>query len=57
MKETKTPRYAGHRYPPEIIAHTVRLYFRFARSYRDVEELLAERGVMCWPFTLSVAIR
>ncbi len=30
----------------EIIAHAVWLYFRFALSYRDVEELLAERGVI-----------
>lgn len=40
------PDYKGHRYPPEIIAHAVWLYFRFALSYRDVEELLAERGVV-----------
>jgi len=46
MKETKMPNYAGHRFPPEIIAHAVWLYFRFALSYRDVEELLAERGVI-----------
>ncbi len=46
MKDMKMPRYAGHRFPPEIIAHTVWLYFRFALSYRDVEELLAERGVI-----------
>ncbi len=46
MKATKTPSYAGHRFPPEIIAHTVWLYFRFALSCRDVEELLAERGVV-----------
>jgi putative transposase len=37
--------YRGHRYPPEIIAHAVWLYFRFSLSLRDVEELLAERGV------------
>ena len=37
--------YKGHRFPPEIISHGVGLYFRFALSYRDVEELLAERGV------------
>ncbi len=37
--------YKRHRFPPEIIAHAVWLYFRFALSYRDVEELLAERGV------------
>ncbi len=35
-----------HRFPPEIIAHAVWLYFRFALSYRDVEELLAERGIV-----------
>ena len=37
--------YRGHRYPAEVIAHAVWLYFRFALSYRDVEELLAERGI------------
>jgi putative transposase len=46
MNETKTPNYTDYRFPPEIIAHTVWLYFRFALSYRDVEELLAERGVV-----------
>jgi len=37
--------YRGHRVPAEAIAHAVRLYRRFARSFRDVEALLAERGV------------
>lgn len=37
--------YKGHRYPAEIISHCVWLYFRFALSYRDVEEMKAERGV------------
>jgi transposase-like protein len=37
--------YRGHRFPAEVIAPAVRLYLRFALSYRDVEELLAERGV------------
>ena len=37
--------YRGYRFPAEVIAHAVRLYLRFALSYRDVEELLAERGV------------
>jgi len=47
MKDTESrPSYARHRFPPEIIAHAVWLYFRFALSYRDVEELLAERGVV-----------
>ena len=47
MKEPScAPSYKRHRFPPEIIAHAVWLYFRFALSYRDVEELLAERGVI-----------
>jgi len=40
------PIYKRHRFPPAIIGHAVWLYFRFALSYRDVEELLAERGVI-----------
>ncbi len=35
----------GHRFPPEIIRHAVWLYLRFTLSFRDVEELLAERGL------------
>ncbi len=42
----RVPSYQRHRFPPEIIAHAVWLYFRFALRYRDVEELLAERGVL-----------
>ena len=37
--------YARHRFPSEIIQHAVWLYFRFPLSYRDVEDLLAERGI------------
>jgi putative transposase len=37
--------YQRHRYPTAIIAHAVWLYFRFSLSYRDVEELLAARGI------------
>src|SRR5918997_2335386 len=37
--------YARHRFPPEIIQHAVWLYVRFTLSFRDVEELLAERGL------------
>jgi transposase-like protein len=36
---------AGFRYPPEVIMLAVRWYLRFGLSYRDVEELLAERGI------------
>jgi hypothetical protein len=37
--------YRRHQFPPEIIRQTVWLYLRFTLSYRDVEELLAERGL------------
>src|SRR5258706_10529263 len=37
--------YRRHRFPAEIISHCVWLYFRFALSFRDVEEMLAMRGV------------
>ena len=44
MAERPNP-YRGHRFPAEVIAHAIRLYLRFALSFQDVEELLAERGV------------
>src|SRR5436189_671446 len=34
-----------HRFPPPVIQHAIWLYLRFTLSYRDVEELLAERGL------------
>src|SRR3954470_5917411 len=39
-------RYAGHRFPPEIISYAVWLYFRFPLSLRMVEEMLAARGIV-----------
>ncbi|CAL9327788.1 IS6 family transposase ISRH1 [Streptomyces sp. enrichment culture] len=41
-----SPSYKGHRYPVEVIAHCVWLYFRFPLSFREVEELMLERGVL-----------
>ena len=41
-----TDSYKNHRFPPEIISHAVWLYHRFSLSFREVEELLAERGVI-----------
>ncbi len=38
------PDYTGFRFPPEIISHAVWLYFRFSLSFRDVEELMAQRA-------------
>ncbi|MFF4181279.1 IS6 family transposase [Streptomyces sp. NPDC001750] len=40
------PSYKGHRYPVEVISHCVWLYFRFPLSYREVEELMLQRGVI-----------
>ena len=37
--------YHGYRFPPDIISHAVRLYHRFCLSFRDAEDLLAQRGV------------
>ena len=39
-------RYSGYRFPPEIISHGVWLYHRFTLSFRDVEEILAKRGIL-----------
>jgi putative transposase len=41
-----SPSYKRQRYPAEIIAHCVWLYFRFPLSYREVEELMLQRGVI-----------
>jgi putative transposase len=43
--ESASPSYKGHRYPVEVIAHGVWLYFRFPLSYREVEEMMLQRGV------------
>ena len=44
MKRTESL-YKRHRFPPEIIQHSVWLYYRFNLSARDIEDLLAERGI------------
>ena len=44
MKKSTTL-YKGHRFPPEIIQYVVWLYHRFSLSHRDIEDLLAERGI------------
>jgi putative transposase len=54
MKKTKSLCH-GHRFPAVVISCAVRWYFRFSLSFRDIEELLLERGVVvtyetirCW---------
>ena len=53
--EVERSAFAGFRFPPEVITVAVRWYLRYGLSYRDVEELLAERGVevdqVMQPFT------
>ena len=44
MKSTRSL-YHGHQYPREIISHAVWLYYRLGVSLRDVEDVLAKRGV------------
>jgi transposase-like protein len=38
--------HSGYRFPPEIIQQAIWLYMRFTLSFRDVEDLLAERGIV-----------
>jgi putative transposase len=45
IRLARDPLYRGYRFPAEIISHAVGLSYRFALSHRDVEGLLAERGV------------
>src|SRR5215218_3706487 len=55
--------YSGYRFPPDIIQRAVSMYLRFTLSFRDVEELLAERGIAVtyesvrrWVLTFGPAI-
>ena len=55
--------YSGYRFPPDIIQRAVWMYLRFTLSFRDVEELLAERGIVvtyerirCWVLTFGPVI-
>jgi putative transposase len=43
---TKKISYQRHRFPSEIVSHAIWLYHRFCLSFREVEELLAERGIL-----------
>ena len=43
--KTNTSSYQRHRFPSEIISHAIWLYHRYCLSFREVEELLAERGI------------
>jgi len=63
QRALKSLSFKRHRFPPEIICHAVWLYFRFTMSLRDVEDLLAERGidvtyetVRCWANKFGTAI-
>ena len=43
--KTRRSRYVRHSFPPEVISHAVWIYYRFSLSFREVEEMLVERGV------------
>jgi putative transposase len=45
MPTVDLPSYSGYRFSAVIISHCTTLYFRFALSLRDVQEMIAERGV------------
>ena len=45
MDTCAAPSYRGYRFPIEIISNCVWLYFRFCLSFRDVQEMMLERGV------------
>src|SRR6516162_2711012 len=45
MKSNRSSRYSGYRFPSAIISYAVWAYHRFCLSFRDVEDLLAERGI------------
>jgi len=45
MDAATAPSYQGGRFPAEIISHCVWLYFRFCVSFRDVQDMMLERGV------------
>src|SRR6266540_2012044 len=44
-RQTPASAFVGFRFPPEVITVAVRWYLRYGLSYRDVEELLGERGI------------
>src|SRR5215467_3346325 len=46
MKSRRSSRYSGYRFPSEIISYAIWAYHRFCISFRDVEDLLAERGIL-----------
>ena len=46
MEISTAPSYRGYRFPAEIISRCVWLYFRFCLSFRDVQEMMLERGVV-----------
>ena len=46
MKSNRSSRYSGYRFPSEIISYAIWAYHRFCLSFRDVEDLLAERSIL-----------
>src|SRR6266403_4496968 len=55
--KSERARYSGYRFPPEIISYAVWAYHRFCLSFRDVEDLLAERGIIVSYETIRIWCR
>jgi transposase-like protein len=54
---TETPSYRGFRYPVEIISRGVWLYYRFPLSFREVEEMMLQRGIVVSHETIRPMVR
>ena len=54
MKSNRSSCHSGYRFPPEIISYAIWAYHRFCLSLRDVEDLLAERGIVVTYETIRV---
>ncbi|MBP1610285.1 MAG: Integrase catalytic region [Acidobacteria bacterium] len=54
---TNTPNDYRYRFPQDIISHAVWLYYRFCLSFRDVEDLLAQRGIIATYETIRPMIK
>ncbi len=57
IRQVPQPRLTGHRFPRRIISYAVWAYHRFALSLRDVEDLLAGRGVTVRHETIRTWVR
>jgi putative transposase len=55
-KPKQSGAFSGHRFPPEVMGYAVWAYYRFPLSLRDVEDLLAARGVVVSYETIRASV-